>query len=79
MAMLLVVASTEATDPTRASVPFRTTANVSETSSKRLRDETRWVTEEVGATGIVHDVTDGNPARLTMEPRVRISNEGGKA
>ncbi len=43
MAMLLVVATTEATDPTRVSGPFRTTANVSETSSKRLRDETRGV------------------------------------
>ena len=59
MAMLLVVATTEATDPTRASAPFRTTANVSETSSKRLRDETRWVAEEVGAGEIVHDVSQG--------------------
>jgi len=41
MAMLLVVATTEATDPTRVSGPFRMTANVSETSSKRLRGETR--------------------------------------
>ena len=47
MAMLLVVAPTEATDPTRVSATFRTTANVSETSSKRLRGETRLVTEEV--------------------------------
>ena len=78
MALLLAVATTEAMDPTRARAPFRTTANVSETSAMRLRGETRGVTEEVGATGIVHDVTEGNPARLTMEPRVRISNEGGK-
>jgi hypothetical protein len=40
MAMLLVVATTEATHPTRVSRPFRTTANVSESSSVRLRDET---------------------------------------
>ena len=77
MAMLLVVATTEATDPTRVSGPFRTTANVSETSSKRLRDETRWFAEEVGAGEIVHDVSQGNPARQTMEPRVRITSEGG--
>jgi hypothetical protein len=43
MAMLLVVATTEATDPTRVGDPFRTTANVSETSSKRLRGDDRWV------------------------------------
>jgi len=78
MAMLLVVATTEATDPTRVSVPFRTTANVSETSSKRLRDEARWVAEEVGAEEIVDDVSQGIPARQTMEPRVRITIEGGK-
>ncbi len=53
MAMLLVVATTEATDPTRVSAPFRTTANVSETSAMRLRDETRLVAEEVGAGEIV--------------------------
>ena len=47
MAMLLVVATTEATDPTRASDPFRTSANVSETSSLRIRDEARGVAEEV--------------------------------
>ena len=73
MAMLLVVATTEATDPTRVSGPFRTTANVSETSSKRLRGETRWVAEEVGAGEIVDDVTQMDPARQTMEPRVRIT------
>jgi hypothetical protein len=78
MALLLVIATTEAMDPTRARAPFRTTANASETSAKRLRGDTRGVTEEVGATGIVHDVTEVDPARLTMEPRVRISNEGGK-
>ena len=73
MAMLLVVATTEATDPTRVSGPIRTTANVADTSSMRLRGETRWVTEEVRAEEIVHDVTRGNPARQTMEPRVRIT------
>jgi hypothetical protein len=46
MAMLLVVATTEATDPTRVSDPFRTTANVSESSSVRLCGETRGVAEE---------------------------------
>jgi len=78
MALLLVVATTEAMDPTRARAPFRTTANVSETSAKRLRGDTRGVAEEVGATRIVHDVAVVDLARLTMEPRVRISNEGGK-
>jgi len=73
MAMLLVVATTEATDPTRVSGPFRTTANVSESSSKRVRGETRWVAEEVRAGEIVHDVTQMNPDHQTMEPRVRIT------
>jgi len=51
MAMLLVVATTVTTDPTRESGPFPSTANVSEFSSKRVRDETDGVTEEerVGA------------------------------
>ena len=43
MAMLLVVATTEATDPTRVSVSFRATANVSEFSSLRLGDEARGI------------------------------------
>jgi hypothetical protein len=47
MAMLLVVATTEATDPTRGSAAFLSAANVSEFSSKRVRGETRGVTEEV--------------------------------
>jgi hypothetical protein len=47
MAMLLVVATTEATDPTRESGPFRTTANVSESLSDGVRGETRGVAEEV--------------------------------
>ena len=45
MAMLLVVATTEATDPTRVSVSFQTTANVSEFLSVRLRDATNGVNE----------------------------------
>jgi len=36
---LPVVATTEATDPTRVSTPFRTTANVAKSSSVRPRDE----------------------------------------
>jgi len=37
MALLLVVATTEATDPTRLNLSSRTTANVSKSSSLRLR------------------------------------------
>ena len=40
MAMLLVVATTEATDPTRVSVSLQTTANVAESLSVRLCDAT---------------------------------------
>ena len=47
MAMRLVVATTEATDPTRESGPFSTSANVSEFSSSRIRGEARGVAEEV--------------------------------
>jgi hypothetical protein len=43
MEMLLVVATTEATDPTRVSDPFRTTANASDTTSMWVRDDTRGV------------------------------------
>jgi len=49
METLLAVATTEATDPTRVRAPFRTAANVSETSSLGLRGETRGVAEEVRA------------------------------
>lgn len=63
MAMLLVVATTEATDPTRVSGPFRTTADVTKTSSMRPYDKTRLVFMEVGAEEIVHDVSQGNHAR----------------
>ena len=45
MAMLLVVATTEATDPTRVSVSLQTTANVAESLSVRLRGETHGVNE----------------------------------
>ena len=68
MAMLLVVVTTEATDPTRVSGPFRTTANVSETSSLRLRGEARGVTEEVSAGENVHHVSPTHLVRQTMEP-----------
>src|SRR5712692_4203594 len=47
MAMLLVVATTEATDPTRVSKPFRTTANASDTTTTWVRDDTRGVAWEV--------------------------------
>jgi hypothetical protein len=71
--MLLVVATTEATDPTRVSVSFRTTANVSKSSSLRLRDETRGVAEEVRAGEIVHYVSPNAETTEPMEPRVRIT------
>jgi len=73
MAMLLVVAPTEATDPTRVSATFRTTANVSETSSNEAPRRNPLGSQEVRAEEIVHDVSQGNPARRTMEPRVRIT------
>ena len=79
MAMLLVVATTEATDPTRVSVPFRTTANVSENSSPSLRSEARGVTEEVRAGEIVNHVSPRDQARQTMEPIGSVSlSEGGR-
>jgi hypothetical protein len=39
MVMLLVVATTEATDPTRVGEPFRTTANASDITSMCVRDD----------------------------------------
>ena len=72
MAMLLVVATTEATDPTRVSVSFRSTANVSEFSSVRLRDETRGVTEEVRVGEIANHVSPNAETNEPMEPRVLI-------
>ena len=78
MAMLLVVVTTEATDPTRGSAPFRTTANVSETSSLGLRGETRGVTEEVRAGENVNHVSPTHVVRQTMEPIGSLSlGEGG--
>ena len=68
MAMLLVVATTEATDPTRVSYPFRTTANVSQALSLRSRGETRGVAEEVRAGQDVDRVSPGDPDHQTMEP-----------
>ncbi len=78
MAMLLVVATTEATDPARESGPFRTTANVSESLSMRVRGETRGVAEEVRAGEILitshHRLDPAKP----MEPIGSIpSGEGG--
>jgi hypothetical protein len=74
MAMLLVVATTEATDPTRVSEPFRTTANVSESLSLRLRGETRGVAEEVRAGEIANYVSPNAETTEPMEPRVRITS-----
>jgi hypothetical protein len=73
MAMLLVVATTEATDPTRVSVSFRTTANVSESSSVRLRDEAHGVAEEVRAGEIANHVSPNALTIEPMEPRVLIN------
>ena len=79
MALLLAVATTEATDPTRVRTPFRTTANVTESSSVSLRDEARGVTEEVRAGKFVEDVSARDRARQTMEPiGSRSLIEGGK-
>ena len=78
MGMQLAVATTEATDPTRVRNPFRTTANVTELSSMRLRGEARGVTEEVRAGEIVEDVSARDRARQTMEPiGSRSHREGG--
>jgi hypothetical protein len=68
MAMLLVVATTEATDPTRVSVSFRTTANVSESSSLRFRGEARGVAEEVRVGEIVNRVSPNMDPPKPMEP-----------
>jgi hypothetical protein len=80
MAMLLVVASTGATDPTRESGPFPSAANVSEFSSMRVRGETDGVAEEarVGDINVtsLHDVRHTKP----MEPFGSTSlGEGGIA
>ena len=57
MAMLLVVATTEATDPTRDSQPFRTAANVASALSLGYRGETRGVASEVRAGQVVDHVS----------------------
>jgi hypothetical protein len=80
MAMLLVVATTEATDPTRESGPFPSAANVSEVSSTRVRGETDGVAEEARAgeiqTTSLHNMEPTKP----MEPIGSISlGEGGIA
>jgi len=75
MAMLLVVATTEATDPTRVSVSFRTTANASESSSLRFRGETRGVAEEVRAGEIVNHVSPNAESTEPMEPIGSLSPE----
>jgi len=78
MAVLLVVVTTEATDPARESGPFRQTAYVSESLSMRVRGKTRGVAEEerVGAilTTSHHHMEPAEP----MKPIGSISlGEGG--
>ena len=75
MAMLLVVVTTEATDPTRGSDPFRTTAKVASASSQRHRGETRGVAEEVRAGQDVDRVSPRDPDHQTMEPIGSVSLE----
>ena len=65
MALQLVVATTEATDPTRERRPFSTTANVSESLSMRVRGETRGVTEEVRVGEIPDHVSPPHGTRQT--------------
>ena len=78
MAMLLVVVSTEATDPTRESGPFRQSANVSESFSLRVRGETRGVAEEVRAGEILFTSSHHMEPAKPMEPIGSISlGEGG--
>jgi len=80
MAMLLVVATTEATDPTRESGPFRSAANVSEFSSMRVRGETDGVTEEVRVGAIQTTSHHHENPTKPMEPIGSISlGEGGIA
>jgi hypothetical protein len=66
MAMLLVVAATEATDPTRESGPFPSAANASEFSRMRIRGETDGVAEEVRA--------GANPAHVTPPHETHQTN-----
>ena len=73
MAMRLVVATTEATDPTRNCAPFRTTANVSDFSMMGVRGAVRGVTEEVRVGEIVHQFSPRLGTPLSLGPRVRIT------
>ena len=75
MAYLLAVATTEATDPTRVSDPFRTAANVVRSFSLRSCGETRGVAEEVRAGKNVDRVSPGEADHQAMEPRVRITEK----
>jgi len=73
MAMLLVVATTEATDPTRCSDPFRTTANVVSTLSFEDLRRNPWGCRGGSAGRIAEFVSARDHDHQTMEPRVRIS------
>ena len=78
MAMLLVVASTEVTDPTRESGPFRQSASVTESLSMRVRGEARGVAEEVRAGEILTTSNHYMEPAKAMEPIGSISlGEGG--
>ena len=78
MAMLLVVVSTEATDPTRESGPFSSAANVSEYSSMSFRGATDGVTEEVRVGAILSTSHHRMDPTKPMEPIGSISSgEGG--
>jgi hypothetical protein len=80
MAMLLVVVSTEATDPARESGLFRQTASVSESLSMRVRGETRGVAEEVRVGAILstsnHHMEPAKPMKpigsISLEKEVQI-------
>ena len=79
MAMQDVVATTEATDPTRNCALFRTTANVSDFSAMRVRGAARGVTEEVREGEIVHQFSPrhGTPTHHLDLGSVSLG-EGGK-
>ena len=80
MAMRLVVATTEATYTTRVRDPFRTTANVSESLSIRVRGEARGVAEEVRVGDILTTSNHHMEPAKPMEPIGSISlGEGGNA
>jgi hypothetical protein len=72
MAMLLVVASTEATDPTRESGPVTSAANVSEFSSMRVCGGSDGVAEEVRVGAILSTSLQTMEPTKPMEPRVHI-------